>query len=46
MQILKNTVDHLYLFGDKARNRSVSRWTVLKARASEPPEEATEYSPG
>jgi len=31
MQLLKNTVDHLYLFGEKAANRSAAKWTVLVA---------------
>jgi len=29
MQLLKNTVDHLYLFGEKAANRSAAKWVVL-----------------
>ena len=29
MQVLRNTVEHLYLFGDKERNRKAPRWAVL-----------------
>jgi hypothetical protein len=29
MQVLRGTVDHLYLFGDKERNRGARRWTTL-----------------
>jgi 5'(3')-deoxyribonucleotidase len=29
MQVLRGTVDHLYLFGDKEQNRGARRWTTL-----------------
>ncbi len=29
MHILKNTVKHLYLFGDKTRHKAAHKWTTL-----------------